>query len=188
MLIFLLPIFTLLGASCKPEEGPMDIENSLDLVDEKVIEVTENFINYFWQADVNYFYHNNTKQSDGVHKSGPTKGVYTDFWLEAQHWETIMDIYERQGGEKYLQMIDAVYTGFKRFYPNYKTNEYNDDIGWWAKACTRAYKITGNSIYLDMAKEMFDHIYLSYSEDLGEEFSGIRTTMKKMFAQMPPRQ
>jgi predicted alpha-1,6-mannanase (GH76 family) len=72
---------------------------------------------------------------------------------------TVMDIYERQGGEKYLIMIDDVFEGFKGFYPDFKNNSYNDDIGWWALGCTRAYALTNKTLYLNKAKEMFDYIY-----------------------------
>lgn len=78
-----------------------------------------------------------------------------------------MDIYDRQGGDRYRKMIDKVYDGFKRFFPDYTTNKYNDDIGWWAMGCTRAYAITGNRRYLDDAKEMFDYIYNNCTEELG---------------------
>lgn len=147
--------------------GAVGTQESYERIDPMVIEVTENFINIFWDSKNNYFYRNNTGMPDFVRFSGPLLGKYTDFWLEAQHWETVMDIYERQGGDFYRDMIDKVYIGFKRYYTNYKTNGYNDDIGWWAMGCTRAYAITQNKSYLNDAKEMFDYIYNNWSQDLG---------------------
>jgi len=135
--------------------------------DKMVAEVTENFINIFWDAKKNYFYHNNTQMLDLKHFSGPLLGLYTDFWLEAQNWETVMDIYDRQGTDFYKDMIDRVYDGFLHCYPDFTKNMYYDDIGWWAMGCTRAYTITGDSRYLNDAKTMFDYIYTAWSEDIG---------------------
>ncbi|MGI6213931.1 MAG: glycoside hydrolase family 76 protein [Christensenellales bacterium] len=136
-------------------------------IDPMVIEVTQNFIDTYWDGENNYFYRNNTKKTDLMHFSGPMLGKYTDYWLEAQNWETVMDIYERQGGDFYRQLVDKVFEGFKGFYPNYLSNGYNDDIGWWALGCTRAYALTQNPAYLNDAKQMFDHIYNNWSEELG---------------------
>jgi len=136
-------------------------------IDPMVTEVTENFINTFWDSEKNYFYHNNTRKTDFVHFAGPLLGRYTDFWLEAQNWETVMDIYERQGTDFYRQMIDKVYDGCLLFYPDFTRNSYNDDIGWWAMGCTRAYKLTGNAKYLYAAKSMFDYIYSNWTQDAG---------------------
>lgn len=158
----LLISFLLFTSSC----NNATLEN-VNIIDPKVVEVTENYIDSFWDDDFNYFYQNNLKIPAGAHRSGPAFGRYSDFWVEAQHWQTVMDIYDRQGGEYYLDLINKVYEGFKFFYPNFKNNIYNDDIGWWALGCTRAYIITGNQEYLDDAKEMFDYIYESYSTDLG---------------------
>lgn len=158
LLICLLPL-----SGCKPDM----VEEETTVIDPKAIEVAEIFINSFWDSQYKYFFHNNTKKTDGIHLSGPGFGKYTDFWLEAQNWQTVMDIYELQGGETYRELIDKVFQGFSSFYPNYQSNDYNDDIGWWALGSTRAYSLTNDIFYLEKAKEMFDHIYESFSEELG---------------------
>ena len=154
-------------------------------IDPMVIEVTQNFIDTYWDGENNYFYRNNTKKTDLMHFSGPMLGKYTDYWLEAQNWETVMDIYERQGGDFYRQLVDKVFEGFKGFYPNYLSNGYNDDIGWWALGCTRAYALTQNPAYLNDAKQMFDHIYNNWSEELGGGIYWNSERKEKMMHQHP---
>ncbi len=87
---------------------------------------------------------------------GTTKA---DFWYEAQLWDTVMDQYDRTHGKAVLGQIDEIYDGFLQEYPDWTTNKYNDDIIWWAIACTRAFAITGQERYLKKAKASFDFVY-----------------------------
>src|SRR3954451_14880273 len=70
-------------------------------------------------------------------EQGSTKA---DFWFSAQLWETVMDQYDRTRSPEVKRQIDELYDGFNAEYPDWTTNKYNDDIMWWAIACTRAYK------------------------------------------------
>ena len=51
------------------------------------------------------------------------------------------------------------------------SNDYNDDIGWWAKGAARAYEITGTTRYKNCAKRLFDAIYAYW--DTGSYGGGI---------------
>ncbi|MFA5449654.1 MAG: glycoside hydrolase family 76 protein [Clostridia bacterium] len=155
-------VFFVVGCKEPPDDTPADTLPDEPIIDPRIVEITEDFIDVFWNAEHKMFYTINTKHIAG--RSGPLFGLYSDFWWEAQNWETVMDIYERQGGEYYLTLVDDVYDGFLQYYDDYQKNEYNDDIGWWAMGCTRAYAITGNERYLTDAKEMFDYIY-QYKDD-----------------------
>lgn len=89
----------------------------------------------------------------------------TDFWFAAQLWDTVMDQYDRTGAADVKRQIGDVYDGFVKQYPDWTTNKYNDDIMWWAIACTRAYNITGDERYLKKAKSSFDFVYDHFSDD-----------------------
>jgi len=124
----------------------------------------EDFIDTYWDSSMNYFYRFSDHQIHGYagdenFSYQPGSGLYTDFWWEAQLWETVMDIYERTGSSTHLQMIADVYDGFFAQYPNWQDNQFNDDIGWWSLGCLRAYELTGETRYKDQAKSMFDYIY-----------------------------
>ncbi|GHF43365.1 putative alpha-1,6-mannanase (GH76 family) [Deinococcus metalli] len=126
------------------------------------------FVNVYWNPTKKYFYTNSDRQIHS-HNPGPEGGLYTDYWWEAQLWETVMDAYERTGSATYRQMITDVYDGFFAAYPNWSDNAFNDDIGWWALGSIRAYELTGDVRYRTRAKEMFDFIYANgaYTSDYG---------------------
>lgn len=126
------------------------------------------FVNVFWDPTKKYFYTNSDRQIHS-HNPGPNGGLYTDYWWEAQLWETVIDAYERTGSATYRQMIADVYDGFFSTYPNWSDNAFNDDIGWWALGSIRAYELTGELRYRTRAKEMFDFVYNSgaYTSDYG---------------------
>lgn len=133
-----------------------------------VMTATNAFLDAYWDANKKYFYCNSDHQINPSHNPGPLNGLYADYWWEAQLWETVMDVYERTGLPKYQSMIDDVYDGFVSAYPSWEENPFNDDIGWWALASLRAYNLTGQSRYLTMSKQMFDHVYeTQYSDDYG---------------------
>ncbi|MFD2613400.1 glycoside hydrolase family 76 protein [Paenibacillus gansuensis] len=123
-------------------------------------------INTFYDSSAKYFYTNSDHQIH-THAHGPNGGLYTDFWWEAQLWETVMDAYERTGSSTYRTMIDDIYTGFNNKYPNMMDNAFNDDLGWWALACMRAYEITGTAEYRNRASFLFDQIYNFYDSTYG---------------------
>lgn len=124
------------------------------------------FVAAFWDPEQRYFYTNSDHVIDPDHAYGPQDGLYTDFWWEAQLWETVMDAYERTDDQAQLQMIGDVYDGFVAAYPTFENN-FNDDIGWWAQAATRAYTLTADCRYLDTAQQLFDHIYTEWDDTYG---------------------
>lgn len=115
-------------------------------------------INTFYDSSAKYFY-TNSDHAVHSHASGPNGGLYTDFWWEAQLWETVMDAYQRTNSSVYRTMIDDVYAGFNAKYADMMANDFNDDLGWWALACMRAYELTGTAEYRNRASFLFDQIY-----------------------------
>lgn len=129
------------------------------------------FVQVFYDSSAKYFYTNSDHLIHSEHAHGPDGGLYTDFWWEAQLWETVMDAYERTGSNVYRTMIDEIYTGFNAKYPDMMTNPFNDDLGWWALACARAYELTGTTEYLNRASFLFGQIYSEW--DTGAYGGGI---------------
>ena len=127
---------------------------------------TDAFINTFWNSNTKYFYTNSDHQIHSAHAYGPQNGLYTDFWWEAQMWEVVMDAYQRTNSAAYRQMIDDVYDGFVAQYPTWSDN-YNDDLGWWALACIRAYNITGETRFRDESVSLFNSIWSYNSSTYG---------------------
>jgi predicted alpha-1,6-mannanase (GH76 family) len=124
----------------------------------------EDFLDVYWDADAEYFFTYSDHQIHPEHAHGPLGGLYTDYWWEAQLWEMVMDRYERTGDPTARAMIDQVYDGFLAQYPDVLDNDWNDDIGWWARASIRAYELTGEQRYADAAELMFTYI-AGYEDD-----------------------
>ncbi len=101
----------------------------------------------YWDSAAKFF----RKEEQGSKKA--------DFWFSAQLWDVVMDQYDRTGSAGVKRQIDDLYDGFIKEYPDWTTNKYNDDIMWWAIACTRAYRITNDERYLKKAKSSFDFVY-----------------------------
>jgi predicted alpha-1,6-mannanase (GH76 family) len=107
----------------------------------------------YWDADSKFF----RKEESGNKK--------TDFWLEAQLWDTVMDQYDRTHSEIVKKQVNDLYDGFNAQYPDWTKNKFNDDIMWWTIGCTRAYQITGDARYLNKAKASFDFVYQVFCDD-----------------------
>ncbi|HEY0827356.1 MAG TPA: glycoside hydrolase family 76 protein [Bacilli bacterium] len=123
-------------------------------------------INVFWDPTKKYFYANSDQLADPNRPYGPENGKYSDFWWEAQMWETVMDAYERTNSSTYLQMIHDVYDGFIAYYPTF-ANDFNDDLAWWAQASIRAYELTGSTRYKDTAISLFDRVWAYWDSTYG---------------------
>jgi predicted alpha-1,6-mannanase (GH76 family) len=124
------------------------------------------FVDAFWDPAKNYFFTNSDHVIDPAHAFGPEDGLYTDFWWEAQLWETVMDAYQRTGDAEQRQMIDDVYDGFVAYHPGFENN-FNDDIGWWAQGAIRAYALTEDCRYLERSKQLFDGIWAEWDSTYG---------------------
>jgi predicted alpha-1,6-mannanase (GH76 family) len=119
------------------------------------------FVSTYWNSSTSQFYENSDHNTYAAHG-----GEYEDFWWTAETFESVMDAYQRTNSSTYRNLIDSIYTGF--FANNVWQNDtFNDDKGWWALACVRAYELTGEQKFLTQAKAMFDNIYTYQSSDFG---------------------
>ena len=82
--------------------------------------------------------------------------VLLDFWLSAHAWDVIIDVSRLYPSKEAKGMISAFYDAFMKRYPDWRKNEFNDDILWWTISCTRAYSATKHFRYLEQARTMFD--------------------------------
>lgn len=116
------------------------------------------FVDTYWDPVAKYFFTYSDHQVHSDHAVGPQGGLYTDYWWEAQNWEAVMDRYEGTHDSASRQMIDDVYDGWTAAYPDFRTNDWNDDMGWWARGSIRAYELTGEQRFLTEAEDIFEYI------------------------------
>jgi predicted alpha-1,6-mannanase (GH76 family) len=97
-------------------------------------------------------------------------GSQATFWAEAEMIEMVEDASQATGKPLYKHMLTALMTGFRSEYGSNWTaiRPYNDDVLWMVIAAMRAYIITGNTAYRDLAKSNYDQVYArSWSPALG---------------------
>jgi predicted alpha-1,6-mannanase (GH76 family) len=85
---------------------------------------------------------------------GPT-GLWnkTDWWTSANQLETVIDYSRETGSPQYFDDIDNTFV--KNQASNFDRFGFYDDDGWWAIAWIKAFDLTHQQKYLDMAKTIF---------------------------------
>lgn len=81
-----------------------------------------------------------------------------DFWFTAHAWDMLIDADRLFRTQRTKELVRRCYDGFCRRHPDWRKNEYNDDILWWTIACTNAYRHTHERRYLEQARTLFDHL------------------------------
>jgi len=83
-----------------------------------------------------------------------------EYWFAAQAFDVLLDsVGSFWRKDLAAEAVDAYFRDFAAVHPDRRANVYNDDILWWAVACTRAARITGERRYLEEAQELYDHLW-----------------------------
>lgn len=133
-------------------------EQASALTTTQATDAYDSWIDTYWDPSAKYFFTYSDHQVHTEHAVGPQGGLYTDYWWEAQNWESVMDRYERTHDAASRQMIDDVFDGWQAAYPDFRTNDWNDDMGWWARGSIRAYELTGEQRFLTESEDIFGYI------------------------------
>ena len=103
-------------------------------------------------------------------------------WPYSTFFSGCVSIYKITGDEKYKRLIeDRVKPGLDKYwdtsrkpecyqsYPIFagKNDRYYDDNDWIALDCCDYYELTGDTVYLNIAKKLYKYIYSGWSEELG---------------------
>lgn len=88
----------------------------------------------------------------------------TGWWNAANCVEAMENVIVADNGQKYANLPAKVFRDNRR--KNF-LNDYYDDEGWWALAWIRAYDLTGDPRYLDMAKTIFDDLKTGWTDTCG---------------------
>ena len=124
-----------------------------------VVDAFGKFMDTYWSWDARqFFWRSDHKAHDG--------NRFAPMWWTAQLWETLMDNYERTSTSLDRQLIDVIYEGWVQNH-NGIHSDYNDDLGWWALAATRAYNITHENRYLNLAIKIADGQWNSWDSTFG---------------------
>ncbi len=88
----------------------------------------------------------------------------TGWWNAANCLEAIENAVVANNGGVYLDVLKRT---FDRNSANNFLNEFYDDEGWWALAWLRAYDLTGETRYLEMAKTIFADMQTGWDDHCG---------------------
>lgn len=82
------------------------------------------------------------------------------FWTDAEMFEVMIDAYEQLGDNRYRTVMSQFFDGFiDRYGSDWSWNGFNDDVMWMVIASARAYQLTGERKYYDVAASNFDMCY-----------------------------
>ena len=88
----------------------------------------------------------------------------TGWWNSANALETTIDYCARTNTTTYCGNLSNT---FNRHKGSGFLNKYYDDEGWWALAWIKAYDLTGETRYLDMAKTIFNDMKGGWDSTFG---------------------
>ena len=98
-----------------------------------------------------------------------TGGGHAWFWGQANMMEMVADVYDRTGSSSERVTLSSLCAGFMDYHgQDWSWNEYNDDIMWACIVFSKAYRMSGNTTFRDVAKANFDRVWTrGWSNDLG---------------------
>jgi predicted alpha-1,6-mannanase (GH76 family) len=97
----------------------------------------------------------------------PSTGLWdtTDWWTSANQLETVVDYARETGDPTYLDDVETTFT--KNQASNFDRFGFYDDDGWWAMAWIKAYDLSHQQKYLDMAKTIFKRMSGGWDDKCG---------------------
>jgi predicted alpha-1,6-mannanase (GH76 family) len=85
------------------------------------------------------------------------------WWLSGFALTTVIDFMRKTKSTVYVNQVKNIIQAQRRKWNGDFRAESTDDTGWWALAMIRMYDLTGDSMYLDIAKEDEAYMYQSWS-------------------------
>lgn len=98
----------------------------------------------------------------------PASGLWatTGWWQSASALTALMRYEKYAGDTAYVGVASNTFAAAQKLHPGF-TNMYYDDSGWWALAWIAAYDVTGNTVYLAMARSVFAHNAMAWDGTCG---------------------
>ena len=96
-----------------------------------------------------------------------TTGLWnkTDWWTSANQLETVIDYSRETGDPTYLDDVDTTFV--KNQVGDFDHFGFYDDDGWWAITWIKAYDLSHQQKYLDMAKTIFKRMSGGWDDKCG---------------------
>lgn len=141
---------------CFAQDEPLSLQEAQRWADD----MNQALIDNFWGASFKeqpdrYFFNKKSRQADME---------TNNYWPQAHAIDAITDAYARTKDEKYYRMYDLWFQGMPRFNFNARQgrrkgdlwwNAFVDDMEWHALALVRIYEVTGETRYLNKARQLY---------------------------------
>jgi predicted alpha-1,6-mannanase (GH76 family) len=127
----------------------------------------EEEITYDWDAaadSIQETTYNTFLSSEGTFRQNNTGDDRFHYWWNAHMVDALVDGYIRTNDESYLPKIKALVRGIRVKNGNTYVNVFNDDMQWLAIACLRAYQITEDEEYMEVARFLWNEIKKGWSD------------------------
>lgn len=137
-------------------------------------DMAQALIGHFWGASFpnyenRYFFNYGSDLSDMS---------TANYWVEAHAIDVITDAYHRTGNKAYTDLYQLWWEGMPRFHHSGNQKdpwwaEYVDDMEWIALAQIRMYEATGDTMYINKARQIYDDwIWTQWGPDNEEPWRG----------------
>ncbi len=85
-------------------------------------------------------------------------------WTQAIYWDMAMNAYKRSGSEAHRQLVTDIFEGNYTHYAQFDWDNGEvwfiyDDIMWWIISLGRAYELTQEARYLELAETGFERVW-----------------------------
>lgn len=111
--------------------------------------------------------YNNYLGANGTFIQNNTGNSSFNYWPNAHALDVLVDGYLRTGDENYKTKMKALLQGIKIKNGNTYNNVFNDDMLWLGNSCLRAYEVTNDQEYKEVATFLWEKIKLSWSTVFG---------------------
>lgn len=102
--------------------------------------------------------------SGGTYKQDNQGNENFNYWWNAHMLDALTDGYKRTGDQTYLEKMKKLLEGIKIRNGGRYHNVYIDDMEWLGIACIRAYELTGDVSYKEVAGMLWEDIKEGWSD------------------------
>lgn len=139
----------------EPEQPEVEVNEELEYWTKEANKSTIAFVKHFWNKDRKYF--NNIMNQD-------TPEDDWGYWPQAHAMDIVIDAYARTKDKAWKSYFDAWYVGVKQKSGGSYYNDFVDDMEWICLTMIRLYEYSGDSKYINTARDLWNVIKRNWNE------------------------
>lgn len=127
-------------------------------------------VEYTWAATADSMQeatYNTYLTSEGTFRQDNQGNEFFHYWRNAHMVDVLVDGYLRSGEQEYITRAKTLVMGIKSRNNGQYPNDFIDDMAWLAIACTRAYDVSNDVLFLDVSILLWEEILKYWSDVYG---------------------